>query len=70
MADRQSRALNFRQRDMEAAIRAARRAGIERFRVEAEHGKVVVIIDERDTVPAPEGARGEENEWHGIDGGL
>lgn len=55
MAERSPRGpANFRQRDVTAAIKAARQAGITRFRVEAEQGKVVVIVDERDSIPAIE----------------
>lgn len=54
----------FRQRDMERAAKAMRRAGFRRFTLKA--GEVTVIVDENEaTVAAAEVA--EADEWEGVD---
>lgn len=49
----------FRQRDLEAAIKGARKAGAEVYRVEIDKAGKIVIITSRENAPEPAGA----NSW-------
>lgn len=44
--------LTFRRRDLAAAIETTLGTGVERFRVEIERGKIVVVVGENDKVAA------------------
>jgi hypothetical protein len=52
----------FRQRDVAAAIRAARQAGIEVARVEVDKAGKITIVTTKSIVEAPETVD-EKNEW-------
>lgn len=54
--------LTFRQRDVEAAIRAAQAAGCEVVRVEIDKAGKISVITSRELAGAD---RGERNEWDG-----
>ena len=51
----------FRQRDVKAALKAAREAGDEVERVEIENGKIVLVMKPNGT--APETKQGGTREW-------
>jgi hypothetical protein len=51
----------FRQRDVTAALRAARNAGAEVARVEIDKGKIIIVIGKPNEA-MPEGQEGA-NEW-------
>jgi hypothetical protein len=53
--------LTFRQHDLERALRAARRAGGGRVKIERDGSITVVLGEEADRVPAADVA--EANEW-------
>ena len=54
----------FRQRDVEAALRAARAVGVEVARVEIDkNGKIVLITGKPNGAAEPETKQGGANEW-------
>lgn len=59
--------LTFRQRDMERAVRAMRRAGVRRYRMEAEGGKVVVYVDDDAAKVSTPEPLAEVDEWEGAE---
>lgn len=57
---------NFRQRDLQCVAQAMRKAGVGRYRVECERGKVIVIVGEEEArLAALEQA--EADEWEGAE---
>jgi hypothetical protein len=66
MAERSRGQLTFKQRDLTAAIRAARAAGCEVVRVEIDKaGKIAVVTS---PLGLQEPTAGEANEWDGDEG--
>jgi hypothetical protein len=53
--------VTFRQRDMEAAVRAVRAAGCEVLRVEVDKTGKIVVVTSSDPAAGPAGE--ERNEW-------
>ena len=58
--------LTFRQRDIERAAKAMRRAGVHHYRVECERGKVVVIVDDEAAKVISDQPAGID-EWEGAE---